>query len=69
MCVSKYSEIMPVEICVIFSTSNLKYAFLFLTRTGVDMDRQAITVLSPQPRPLPNTLLMLSDLQFMDSHA
>ncbi|XP_037825754.1 protein CLP1 homolog [Lucilia sericata] len=41
----------------------------FVCVTGVDMERQAITVLSPQPRPLPNTLLLLSDLQFMDSHA
>ncbi|XP_065360870.1 protein CLP1 homolog [Calliphora vicina] len=41
----------------------------FVCVTGVDMERQAITILSPQPRPLPNTLLLLSDLQFMDSHA
>jgi hypothetical protein len=27
-----------------------------------------MTVLSPQPRPLPKTLLLLSDIQFMDSH-
>ncbi|KAK0182530.1 hypothetical protein PV327_000662 [Microctonus hyperodae] len=36
--------------------------------TNVDVDRQTITVLSPQPRPLPNTVLLLSDIQFMDSH-
>ncbi|XP_026468463.1 protein CLP1 homolog [Ctenocephalides felis] len=36
--------------------------------THVDMERQVFTVLSPQPRPLPQTVLLLSDLQFMDSH-
>lgn len=40
----------------------------FLCVTAVDMDRQTITVLSPQPRPLPNTILLLSELQYMDSH-
>ncbi|XP_055382649.1 protein CLP1 homolog [Condylostylus longicornis] len=40
----------------------------FICVTQVDMDRQVITVLSPQPRPLPNTILLLSELQFMDSH-
>jgi len=37
--------------------------------TGVDTTRQLITLLSPQPRPLPsNSILLLSDVQFMDSH-
>lgn len=40
----------------------------FICVTNVDIERQTITVLSPQPRPLPNTLLILSELQFMDSH-
>ncbi|KAK0164435.1 hypothetical protein PV328_003066 [Microctonus aethiopoides] len=40
----------------------------FVCVTNVDVDRQTITVLSPQPRPLPNTVLLLSDIQFMDSH-
>uniref|UniRef100_A0A1B6BXL4 Protein CLP1 homolog n=2 Tax=Clastoptera arizonana TaxID=38151 RepID=A0A1B6BXL4_9HEMI len=40
----------------------------FICVTNVDPDRQTITVLSPQPRPLPDTLLFLSDIQFMDSH-
>uniref|UniRef100_U5EVR2 Protein CLP1 homolog n=1 Tax=Corethrella appendiculata TaxID=1370023 RepID=U5EVR2_9DIPT len=40
----------------------------FICVTNVDMDRQVLTVLSPQPRPLPQTILLLSDLQFMDSH-
>ena len=44
------------SLCTIFS------------RTNVDMERQSMTVLSPQPRPLPKTLLLLSDIQFMDSH-
>ncbi|XP_053953016.1 protein CLP1 homolog [Anastrepha ludens] len=38
----------------------------FVCVTDVDMDRQTITVLSPQPRPLPNTVMLLSELQFMD---
>ncbi|KAF7391337.1 protein CLP1 [Vespula maculifrons] len=40
----------------------------FVCVTNVDVDRQTFTVLSPQPRPLPNTVLLLSDIQFMDSH-
>ncbi|XP_046387891.1 protein CLP1 homolog [Ischnura elegans] len=40
----------------------------FVCVTNVDMERQLMTVLSPQPRPLPKTLLLLSDIQFMDSH-
>lgn len=40
----------------------------FVCVTNVDMERQTITVLSPQPRPLRNNLLLLSEMQFMDSH-
>ena len=32
------------------------------------MERQAMTVLSPEPRPLTRTRLLLSEIQFMDSH-
>ncbi|KAL9923495.1 protein CLP1 homolog [Glossina fuscipes] len=41
----------------------------FVCVTHVDMERQSVMILSPQPRPLPNTLLLYSELQFMDSHA
>lgn len=41
---------------------------LLLCRTGIDMDRQMLTVLAPQPRPLPKSILLLSDVHFMDSH-
>ncbi|KAJ8881351.1 hypothetical protein PR048_017832 [Dryococelus australis] len=40
----------------------------FICVTNVDMERQCMTVLSPQLRPLPKTLLLLSEVQFMDSH-
>lgn len=40
----------------------------FICVTNIDMDRQVMTVLSPQPRPLPQTLLLLSEIQFMDAH-
>ncbi|XP_077300195.1 protein CLP1 homolog [Arctopsyche grandis] len=40
----------------------------FICVTAVDMERQVFTVLSPQPRPLPNTMLLLSDMLFMDAH-
>lgn len=40
----------------------------FICVTNVDIERQTITVLSPQPRPLPKNICLLSDLQFMDSH-
>ncbi|GJQ80829.1 cbc [Trypoxylus dichotomus] len=40
----------------------------FVCVTNVDTERQMITLLSPQPKPLPNNVLILSELQFMDSH-
>lgn len=40
----------------------------FVCVTNVDTDRQTITVLSPQPKPLPSPFLLLSDMQFMDNH-
>ncbi|KAH8300698.1 hypothetical protein KR018_007485 [Drosophila ironensis] len=41
----------------------------FCCVTEVDMERQAVMLLSPQPRPLPpNALLLWSELQFMDNH-
>lgn len=49
----------------------LKYFFIvnfFYSSTNVDIERQTITLLSPQPKPLPNSVLILSELQFMDSH-
>ncbi|KAG4066347.1 hypothetical protein HA402_000571 [Bradysia odoriphaga] len=33
----------------------------FICVTNVDTDRQTLTVLSPQPRPLPNTVLLVSE--------
>ncbi|KYN17107.1 Protein CLP1 like protein [Trachymyrmex cornetzi] len=39
----------------------------FVCVINVDVDRQTFTVLSPQPGPLPNTVLLLSDIQFMNS--
>lgn len=40
----------------------------FVCVTNVDVDRQTVTVLSPQPRPLPNVVMLFSELQFIDSH-
>lgn len=40
----------------------------FICVESVDVDRQTMTVLSPQPRPLPNTILLLSEIQFLDNH-
>ncbi|XP_058464226.1 protein CLP1 homolog [Malaya genurostris] len=40
----------------------------FICVTNVNMEKEVLTVLSPQPRPLPQTILLVSDLQFMDSH-
>uniref|UniRef100_A0A2R5LJW0 Protein CLP1 homolog n=2 Tax=Ornithodoros turicata TaxID=34597 RepID=A0A2R5LJW0_9ACAR len=40
----------------------------FICVTDVDVERQTITVLSPQPRPLPKAVLLMSEIQFMDSH-
>ncbi|XP_014235124.1 protein CLP1 homolog [Trichogramma pretiosum] len=40
----------------------------FVVVTNVDVDRQCLTLLSPQPGPLMHNHLILSDLQFMDTH-
>lgn len=40
----------------------------FICVTDVSMEKEVLTILSPQPRPLPQTILLVSDLQFMDSH-
>ncbi|XP_013170540.1 PREDICTED: protein CLP1 homolog isoform X2 [Papilio xuthus] len=40
----------------------------FVCVTAVDPERQTMTILSPQPRPLPTTVLLLSELQYMDNH-
>jgi len=34
--------------------------------TNVDIDKGTLTVLSPQPKPLPKTILLASDVQFVD---
>ncbi|KAL8576254.1 hypothetical protein ACOMHN_006177 [Nucella lapillus] len=38
----------------------------FVVVTAVDMEKSIITVLSPAPRPLPKTILLAMDIQFMD---
>ncbi|RWS10052.1 CLP1-like protein [Dinothrombium tinctorium] len=41
----------------------------FVCVTAIDTERQMATVLSPQPRPLPQgAIFLLSDVQFMDAH-
>jgi len=40
----------------------------FICVSAVDMERQSMTVLSPQPRPLPRNRLLLSEIQYMDSN-
>ncbi|KAK7108923.1 polyribonucleotide 5'-hydroxyl-kinase Clp1-like [Littorina saxatilis] len=38
----------------------------FIIVTGIDMDKAVMTVLSPSPRPLPKSILLVMDIQFMD---
>ena len=46
------------------TTTNI-YGFVAIS--NVDNERQVVTVLSPQPRPLPkNAFLLYSDIQFVD---
>ncbi|XP_030745886.1 protein CLP1 homolog [Sitophilus oryzae] len=40
----------------------------FVCVSSIDTERQTLTLLSPQPKPLPNNILVLSEIQFMDSH-
>lgn len=35
--------------------------------TAVDAENETLTLLSPQPRPLPRSILLLSEVQYMDS--
>jgi polyribonucleotide 5'-hydroxyl-kinase len=39
----------------------------FIVVTNVNVKDQKISVLSPQPKPLPPTLLIMSDVQYIDS--
>ncbi len=39
----------------------------YIVVTDVNTEEHKLTVLSPQPRPLPDTLLLLSDVQYVDS--
>jgi len=39
----------------------------FVVVTDIKVDEQKLVVLSPQPRPLPDTLLLLSEVQYVDS--
>ncbi len=39
----------------------------FVIVTEINADKQVLTVLSPQPRPLPDTLLLVSEIQYVDS--
>nr|XP_033777017.1 polyribonucleotide 5'-hydroxyl-kinase Clp1 [Geotrypetes seraphini]XP_033777018.1 polyribonucleotide 5'-hydroxyl-kinase Clp1 [Geotrypetes seraphini] len=38
----------------------------FIVVTGVDLERQVFTILSPAPRPLPKGILLIMDIRFMD---
>ncbi|XP_076460941.1 polyribonucleotide 5'-hydroxyl-kinase Clp1-like [Babylonia areolata] len=38
----------------------------FIVVTAVDMEKSILTVLSPAPRPLPKSILLVMDIQFMD---
>ncbi|XP_076041049.1 protein CLP1 homolog [Oratosquilla oratoria] len=40
----------------------------FICVVDVDEENKYMNVLSPQPKPLPQTILLLSDIQFMDSN-
>ncbi|XP_018413339.1 PREDICTED: polyribonucleotide 5'-hydroxyl-kinase Clp1 [Nanorana parkeri] len=43
-----------------------KNAAGFIVISGVDIERQTLTVLSPAPRPLPKCVLLIMDIRFMD---
>ncbi|XP_014676497.1 PREDICTED: polyribonucleotide 5'-hydroxyl-kinase Clp1-like isoform X2 [Priapulus caudatus] len=40
----------------------------FICINGVDMEKKVLTILAPAPRPLPRSILLLSDVQFVDTH-
>ncbi|CAI6374963.1 unnamed protein product [Macrosiphum euphorbiae] len=41
----------------------------FVCVTNVDTSQQMLTLLSPQPKPLPETIYLMSDVQFNDNNA
>ena len=40
----------------------------YIVVTDVNMEEQKMTVLSPQPRPLPDKYLLLSEVTYVDSN-
>ncbi|CAI6373288.1 unnamed protein product [Macrosiphum euphorbiae] len=40
----------------------------FVCVTNVDTSQQMLTLLSPQPKPLPETIYLMSDVQFIDNN-
>ncbi|KAM9325920.1 polyribonucleotide 5'-hydroxyl-kinase Clp1 isoform 1-T1 [Gastrophryne carolinensis] len=59
-------SVVPLEGGLPNETIEEKNAAGFIVITGVDADRQTLTVLSPAPRPLPKCVLLIMDIRFMD---
>ncbi len=54
-------------LCGYLSMLCVDILMVFFNRTSVDMERQSFMVLSPCPRPLPHSILLLmEDIQYMD---
>ena len=55
-----------VVVCLLPSDPTYLQMLWFACRTGVDMEKSVLTILSPAPRPLPKSILLVMDIQFMD---
>ena len=58
-CLTRFINLVP--------TYTIQSVFFLSCRSSVDMEKQAFTVMSPSPRPLPRSvLLLMEDLTFME---
>lgn len=60
--------LMPSEVTSIDQTLLKRNCIGFLVVSNVDTEKKTITLLSPQPYPLPSKVALLSTITFIDDH-
>lgn len=61
------NRILAVTFCETTEDLILTSVAGFICITEINMEEKKVTIMSPQPKPLPKTLLLLSEVQFVDS--
>lgn len=59
---------MPSDVTSIDQSLLKRNCIGFLVVAGVDTIKKSITLLSPQPYPLPSKVALLSEVTFIDDH-